>query len=66
VREGEAGDEQEVFHAPRGEFILHEIEVRRLVVADGVDLLFVLLQPSAFEMAPSVMDSPRRDFWLLS
>jgi hypothetical protein len=38
---------------------VHEIEIRRLVVADGVDLLFVLLQPSAFEMAPSVMESHR-------
>jgi len=51
--------------------VLHKIEVRRLVVADGVDLVFVFTsafspQPSAFKMAPSVMDSPMRDFWLLS
>jgi hypothetical protein len=60
-REGEAGDEQGVFNPPRGELVLHEIEVGRLVVADGVALVFVFtsafsLQPSTFKMAPSVMD----------
>jgi hypothetical protein len=35
-REGEAGDEQEVFYPPRGGFVLHEIKIRGLVVADCV------------------------------
>jgi hypothetical protein len=58
----------EVFHPPRRQLVLHEIEIRRLVVADGVDLFcfYFSLQPSAFGMAPSVTDSPMRDFWLLS
>jgi|GEM_PF-4112544 hypothetical protein len=34
---------------PRGEFILHEIEIRRLVVTDGIALVFVFT--SAFSLS---------------
>jgi hypothetical protein len=57
LREGEARNEQEILYLPPATcLVLHEIKVRRLVVADGVHLVFVFTSAFPARHSPATRD----------